>query len=259
MDLYNEIFRRKSTRKFSTNLLDGRTVEQIKDRMLSLPQLERDCGVEMHFITDGSETSSKILQAGRIQAPHYIMVTGSFEDRCLLTAGYSIQHLVLYLTGLGIATTYIGSPLEKLTATWIFGAEVADDVIAILALGNALDARDVYRRKEEIDRDPLKGFILDGRPTKDQRSILEAVIAAPSFKNAQPWRFLIQGDRIQLMRDKIPVLKKLTSDNSSFFDFGVALAHLQIAAEHFGYECEIFHDEELASDPEYIQTIRLIK
>lgn len=259
MDLYNEIFRRKSTRKFSCNSLDERTVEKIKGRMLSLPQLEMSCGIEMHFVTDGIETSSKFSLSGRVHAPHYIMITGSPEEACQISAGYSTQYLVLYLTGLGIATTYMGRSIDRMTATRILGSEVADDVITVLALGNALNARDVYRRPDEFVREPLEALILEGRPTPDQRRIMEAAIAAPSYRNSQPWRFIAEGDRIQLMRDRIPVLKRIITDTTSFFDFGAALAHLEIAAKQFGYECEIFFDEQMAQDPEYIQTLKLIK
>ncbi len=61
------------------------------------------------------------------------------------------------------------------------------------------------------------------------------------------------------MRDRIPVLKKIMTDTTFFFDFGAALAHLEIAANQFGYVCEIFFDDQMAQDPEYIQTLKLIK
>lgn len=259
MDLYKEIFRRKSTKKFSSNALDQRTVEKIKGRMLSLPQLEMSCGIEMHFLTDGAETFSRFSLPGRVHAPQYIMITGPSGEACQISAGYSTQYLVLYLTSLGIATTYMGRSIEKMTASRILGSKARDDVITVLALGNALNARDVYRLPLEFQREPLEALLLEGQPTPDQRLIIEAAIAAPSYKNSQPWRFIVQSDRIQLMQDRTTVLQKIRGDTTHFFHFGTALAHLEIAAEKFGYDSLIFFDEQMAQDAEYIQTLKLIK
>lgn len=258
MDLYHEIFRRKSTQKFNLTALDSRVVDKIKHQLATLPEREASCDVRMHFITDGTAITEKLSLFGRIKAPHYILVTGNRNEACLISAGYSAEYLVLYLTSLGIATSYMGSVLDKLTATHILGSELIADVIIAIAFGASRNAADVYQDPARVKRLPLDSLLLGATPTPDQRKILEAVRLAPSFMNSQSWRFRVEADEILLYQEKLPYFRKKFFAETCYFDMGVALAHLEIAARHFGYDCQMHYNEEVSTSPEYIQTIQLI-
>ena len=259
MDLYEGIHRRKSIQKFSVMTLDQQVVEKIKNQATSLPKLKCSDKIELHFITDGTEITEKLSTMGRITAPHYVLVTGNRNESCLLSAGYMTEYLVLYLTSLGIGTSYMGSVMDRLTATQLIGSGVESDVFATVAFGPSRNAHEVYRNGEAIKRAPLDSLILNGYPTPDQRTILEAVRLAPSFMNGQNWRFELDDDLILLYQENIPRFGNKFFAENGYFDMGIALAHIEIAATHLGYECEMYHDQETTGHPEYIQTIKLIR
>lgn len=257
MDLYEDIFRRRSTLKFSLATLDHRVIEKIKGHIATLPQQEKSCDVRMHFLTDGTDFTGRLSTLGRIKAPHYVLVTGTRSESCLISAGYSAEYLVLYLTSLGIATSYMGSVMDKLTASRILGSEMIADVFIAIALGGSREIQEVYRNKDEIKRKPIGQLILEGTPTPDQLKILDAVRMAPSFMNTQCWRFGTDSDTIQLYREKLPLIRKRFFSETIYFDMGIALAHIEIAANHFGYQCEMYKSDINPGVPEYIQSIKL--
>lgn len=259
MDLYDDIFRRRSTQKFSLAALDQRVIEKIKDKIESLPHLEISCDVQMHFINEGTPVASKISTLGRIKAPHYVVVTGTRNESCLISAGYSSEYLILYLTSLGIATSYMGSVMDQMTASRILGSPVISDIFIAIALGGSRNVNDVYRKKDDLKRLPLESLIISGIPTRDQELILEAVRQAPSFMNLQSWRFEVEKNLIQLHRENLPLIRKKYFSETVYFDMGIALAHLEIAANHLGYKCRMVYNEETPGIPEYVQTINLIR
>ena len=257
MSLYDEIYKRKPSQKFSLNTLDPIIIEQIKDQIQTLPQLNCSNDTQLHFINNGTKITDKLSSFGQVKAPYYILVTGTREDSCLISAGYTTEYLVLYLTSLGIATSYIGRFLDRNTATRILGSKLISDVFSIVAFGPSLDAHELYRSPDDLKRLPLESLILGGDPTPDQRSILEAVRIAPSFLNSQTWRFEVGKDSISLYQEKSPQFGNTLSIETCHFDMGIALAHMEIAAQHLGYDTKIYFKEHLWGEPDYIQTIQL--
>lgn len=259
MDLYEGIYRRKSIQKFSLMTLDQDIVEKIKDQVATLPQLKCSSDTKLHFITDGTEMTGKLSSLGQIKAPHYILVTGTRDAACLVSAGYTTEYLVLYLTSLGIGTSYMGSVIDRVTATQLLGSGLISDIFTTVAFGPSRNVHEVYREEKTIRREPLDSLILNGEPTPDQRIILEAARLAPSFRNGQNWRFELDDDLILLYQENVPRFGNKFFTETGYFDMGIALAHIEIAATHLGYECEMYHNQQTTGHPEYIQTVKLKK
>jgi nitroreductase len=69
-----------------------------------------------------------------------------------------------------------------------------------------------------------------------QEFLLRYALLAPSTRNTQPWKFALEGDRIQIFLD--PSRWQPVADHDQremYISIGCALENLIIAAEHFGY------------------------
>jgi nitroreductase len=70
--------------------------------------------------------------------------------------------------------------------------------------------------------------------------LLNYAILAPSGPNTQPWKFSIKDNEISLIADFSRTLPSLDPTNRTLYlSHGCVLANLLIAAEHFGFECDM--------------------
>jgi hypothetical protein len=83
-------------------------------------------------------------------------------------------------------------------------------------------------------------FPIGGTAAERARYLLRYAILAPSTKNTQPWKFAIAGDRIELLPDLTRWLRISDPDQRELhISLGCALENLIVAADHFGYGCEV--------------------
>jgi nitroreductase len=88
---------------------------------------------------------------------------------------------------------------------------------------------------------------------KQLKFLLRYAILAPSTKNSQPWRFLVQGNQVQLiaaLERGQPVSDP--KDRELYISLGCALENLLVAAEQFGFHYGVHylperHHPELAA------------
>jgi hypothetical protein len=70
--------------------------------------------------------------------------------------------------------------------------------------------------------------------------LLRYALLAPSYRNAQPWRFAVQGNEVLVCRDptrRIPVADP--TDRDLLLGIGAALTNLRVAAARFGLASEV--------------------
>ncbi len=75
--------------------------------------------------------------------------------------------------------------------------------------------------------------------------LLRYAVLAPSLFNAQPWRFFVHADRIEIFADESRRLPNIDSDDRGLhISLGCALENLIIAAEHFefGWQLSLSND-----------------
>ncbi|GEM_PF-742962 len=258
MDLYGAIYKRKSLRKYSMMNLEKETLEEITKLMENLPVREDSYNVTLRLIEDGYSLSQKMSLLGKVSAPHYIVVTGTRNEACLISAGYSIEHLVLRLTEIGIGTCYLGHALDKATATRILGIEQNEDVLITIAIGKAMISGDeLFGPGDERKRESFSSLIIEGIPNPHQRKIIEAVSIGPSYMNSQRWRFSFTEDEIRLHKKGLDFLRTRIFGMSGYFDMGIAICHMELTAKYLGYKTTIYYDEKVDSNVEYIISMKL--
>jgi hypothetical protein len=83
-------------------------------------------------------------------------------------------------------------------------------------------------------------FPIGGTFSERARYLLRYAILAPSTKNTQPWKFVIHGNSIEIQPDLTRWLRVSDPDQRELhISLGCALENLIVAADHFGYVCEV--------------------
>jgi hypothetical protein len=188
---------------------------------------------------------------------------GDLEDY-----GYLLEEVVLYATGLGLGTCWLGGTFTRGSFTSRFGGIGRDESIpAVVATGcPGDDGAERIRARTEGDRRnrPDELFFAeewmeplgDGSHRTDGRSadgsgglaaaggyspVLEAVRMAPSATNRQPWRIVRRGSdwHFYLARTKgygkgSLGFKLLRIADLQRVDLGIAMCHFELVAREIG-------------------------
>ena len=75
------------------------------------------------------------------------------------------------------------------------------------------------------------------------RFLIRYAVLAPSSHNAQPWRFHIEGDSIEIIPDAARRLPASDPDDRELLlGIGACIGNLRVAAAHFGFETTVAYD-----------------
>ncbi len=235
MELYDAIYRRRSIRRYELASLSESVLEGIRV-LCGNPKKLHDIQTQVHVVEDGSRMHSVIPgiigSYGKVRAPHYLVVTSEAREGYLENVGYLMESIVLELTRQGIGTCWIGGKIERRLLAEI--TDIADhhEVVIVISFGNPQSGVKLFRSKGGR-RKGLSELVL-GDADETWQTIIDAARVAPSAMNGQPWRFACETARevnVYIKRSRL-LNKHLAQLNH--IDIGIALRHLQIAAENLG-------------------------
>jgi nitroreductase len=166
--------------------------------------------------------------------------------------GYLTEQAVLFATGLGLGSCWLGGTFTKGTFAARLGGLQTDELApAVVSLGYAGDdgAERIRQREAGSRRLPASSlFFVDRLGASAVTSeaggfaaVLEGVRMAPSASNKQPWRIVRTGAdwHFYLQRTKgygkgSPVFRLLRLTDLQRVDLGIALCHFELAAREAG-------------------------
>jgi nitroreductase len=204
--------------------------------------------------------------------------------------GSLLEEIVLFATGMGLGTCWLGGTFTRSTFVRRFGGLGRDETMpAVISLGHiGDDGRGRIREREEGGRRlPAGALFFEGRygqPLPDASAgryaaALEAVRMAPSATNKQPWR-IVRGDGVGdaarggdsagrdwhflLQRTKgygkgSPVFRALRIADLQRVDLGIAMCHFALVARESGLDGHWVVDDpglDLPAGVEYTATWR---
>jgi nitroreductase len=110
--------------------------------------------------------------------------------------------------------------------------------------------------------DPWKAdetlFPASGSITDRLRFLLPYAVLAPSSHNTQPWKFHVEGNRIDIFMDEARWLKVCDDDQRELhISVGCCLENLLVAADHFGLRHQVEYLPD-SSNPMHAATMELI-
>ncbi|HHW16867.1 MAG TPA: nitroreductase [Methanothermobacter sp.] len=240
-DLYPFIFKRKSIRRYK-GPIKGRQLKKVHDLLDSLEPLTNGIGTEFQIISN--DDVKTFIQR---PAPYYIAAFSEKNKRAKVNVGFMLQQMDLRLSSMGIGSCWQGIPKLK--------SHVKSQLEFIILLAFGEPAEPLHRKHAEFKRKSLYEIT----DIKGMDRILEAVRLAPSAANNQPW-FLKGEENMIHVYQKIPnILKVGFIGRWNPIDMGIALAHLKITLEHYGYKpkFEIYKNPPKLEKHEYIGTMKI--
>jgi len=209
MMLSEVIYKRKSIRKYQPDVLDEKTLQDIKTYLAKTKPLYDD--IKVNFTITGKE-SVKSLKS--IPSPHYILATSENKPGYLVNVGFILQQADLYLSSIGLGGCWFGmaQPTEKPT----------DNMEFVIAYAFGKPAENLYRELADFKRKPLNKI------SNTQDSRLEVIRLAPSAMNLQNYYFITEDNTIHAYCTKAGALTLKSLAKMRDIDIGIAIAHLYV-------------------------------
>jgi nitroreductase len=232
VDLYSQIFRRKSIRNYDLTPLEDSALNPVIDHVDNLEPLYGDIRVDLKIITS-DDVNPRMMK----KAPYYIAVFSENKEGYKTNVGYMLQQMDLFFSANGWGSCWQGIPKPKGNIL-----ESSDlKFVILMAFGKANVP--LHRTSTlEFKRKPLNK-ISNIKNDGDMGALLEAARLAPSATNSQPWFFTSEDQVIHIYSFKPSILRAIILKKYIPIDMGIVLYHLKVAAKHFGKTPEILFDK----------------
>ena len=254
MELYDAIFYRKSTRKYSNKKVKEGLLEEVKNVCSQITYLNKELDIKAHVVDRGHLVHFLMGKKCKVKAPHYIIVTSNKGNDYLQNIGFAMEEVVLKLTTLGLATCWLECNIKREDILEFVQLKDSDeeknDTIveseekneesknvnleqpySIIAFGYPDEDEKLFRTNKDVDRKRISHVCR--KLDKNLEKIVEALRWAPSVKNSQPWILYNNSNMVHLYEEK---QKKNIKDNK--ISMGIALRHFDIACNKFGLEVD---------------------
>jgi len=221
MNLYDSIFKRKSTRKYDMTPLCDETLSEIENFAENLTPLYEDIKIEYEIVPN-------VKNIMPVKAPHYFIISSENKNGYLMNVGFMFQQMNLFLASKDLGSCWLGmaKPMKKLEKNLEF--------VIVLCFGKAIDSP--FREMSEFKRKSLSEI------SSGQDNRLECARLAPSATNSQNWFFVSKAGKIHIYQKKINPVKALIYEKMNQVDIGIATCHLYLATEHQGKKTFISKD-----------------
>lgn len=232
---------RKSVRSYSRRQLEEDIADSVLRFAASLEQPISGCRARVELVhhdgndADGEKLGTYGVITGRNDYLALIYEEGDYAD---VNAGWFFEEVLLYCTSIGLATCWLGGTFKKSSFLNRITLEPGEVLAAVSPLGYAADKptlRDRLMRmgvhgNRRIDFDRLF-FCGDAEERVNDgnvyRKALENMRKAPSSRNSQPWRAVVDGMTVRFYH----------IDGASAFmmlDMGIGLAHFTLTCRDEG-------------------------
>ncbi len=248
-EFYSTIFKRKSIRNFNLTPLDENTLAEISDYIHNLKPMYSNIKTELKIVS-----SDNVKRRMMKEAPHYIAIFSEIKEGYLTNIGFMLQQVDLFFSANGLGSCWQGipSPTKELLKSSNL------EFIIFIAFGTPKDPETLHRASvSEFKRKSLR----DITDIEGADELLEAARIAPSATNSQPWFFTGDANLIHAYSVKPNFLKAMMIKKYIPIDVGIAICHLQVAAEHSGKKTEIMFDETAKTNAvngyEYVASLKV--
>jgi nitroreductase len=270
MKMLKVVEKRKSVREYKMADLDEKTLEKVVNLTKELPVIDEKIGVELRFLVDGENLAKKLegisgYHGKMIEAPHYFAVYADKNIESYKYAGYAGEWVVLNAGKLDLGTCWVESG-DSAKAKEIVGYNTDKELVAFIAIGwpskdtnlsSIYSASDINSMSSLTDRGyPNVKTGLGDEKESPRMAITEFVFLkewdktleydelnkrgldeafyymrlAPSWGNRQPWRFILDGEKIVLAVKDDAALNEQVEN----IDAGIAMLYFEVAMHDLG-------------------------
>lgn len=245
VNIYGEIFKRKSIRKYKQDAFNAETIAQIEDYINNIQPIFPEAKVEYKVIT--GDQIKGLIPFTCPKAPYAIAAIGKQDKKSLLNVGYVLEFVDLFFSGNDIGSLWAGSaklrkkdddPNNSLLMVKLFG--IANEPLHRTGLSQ-------FKRKG----------IRDISDILDIDEFLNYVRYAPSAMNSQ--NYFLKGNKNEFDISRLPVgaLKEKMYANMNTIDVGIVCAFIKVISDHQGYSVSFFIDKQKENDNHYLISVKL--
>ena len=248
-NLYEVIFKRKSIRNYDPASIDQNLLKQISDNLNSLKPMLTGIKTEFKIISP-----NQVARKLKNNAPYYIAAFSEAKDSYKVNIGYMLQQMDLYFSASGLGSCWLGIPQPTKEVTESSNLEF----IILMSFGNSKET--LYRTSvDEFKRQSLS----DITDIENADELLEPARLAPSAVNLQNWYFTGNKNSIHAYSAKSSFLRNIVGGSYYPVNMGIALCHLQLAAEHYSLKSKFVFDSSRDISPpknlKYVATLEIEK
>lgn len=247
MNMIESIKKRRSVRTFDEQKMLGDTlIKNIKEFTKSQTNpFNLDITWKLLSAKEYNLTSPVIVGES-----YYILGKLKKDKNAELAFGYEFEEIVLYLTSLGLGTTWIAGTMQRDRFEKVIDLKDDELMPCVSPVGypnDKMSFREALMRKG-INADKRLDFNelfysndfktpINNDDLEKHKDILELVRLAPSAVNKQPWRLLICGNNIHFYKKANKGFDKDEMDIQKI-DMGIALNHFVqgLKAKNLNYE-----------------------
>lgn len=242
MNMNNFLKERRSVREFKNKKVDLSVLDSILTILKELEKEEATGSIKFKLYEYGDHIYEGLKgKAGysgvMIQSPHYIALElKNTEDHTIIYGAYFTEKLITKLNEYGLDTCWITlTDVDTKTKNDIFG-ESKGEVNNLLAFGYP-KRRNPFSTEPFSERIAVEELVFDGKisvmgnidklESKGLMDLFYYVRFAPSTKNLQPWRFLLEDHVVKLLLQYQEGEKLLLIDAGIIMYYFEALANMQ--------------------------------
>ena len=248
-DLYEAIFKRKSIRNYDSSPIDQNRLEEVLQNLHGLKPMSSEIKTEFKIISP-----DQVTRKGMNKASHFIAAFSEAKNVYKTNMGFMLQQMDLYFSASGLGSCWLGIPRPVKEVTDSSSLEY----IVLMSFGNSKET--LHRTSvSQFKRKPLSEITnIEGAD-----ELLEPARLAPSAVNLQNWYFTGDKNLIHAYSSKSGFFRSIVGGSFFLVNMGIALCHLQLAAEHLGWKTKIMFEEERDKNPpkdrEYVASLEIEK
>lgn len=234
---------RRSVRTFDGKGLDPEMRAAMREFLADVPN---PFGIEVTFdVLDAEEhgLTSKVISG----ANYYVCAKVARKSRAELAFGYSFEKFMLQAHSLGLGTVCLAGTLDRPAFERAMNVGEGEFMPCVSPLGRPARKRSLREKamraavKADTRHASEKLFFTGdfAHPLSESEAgmwsiPLEAVRCAPSARNAQPWRLVVDGDQVHFFEARSKGFEREATGDVQKIDLGIAACHFDIAAAKAG-------------------------
>ena len=265
----NTIKERKSVRTYNKKNIEQDVMNKIEN---FVSKIENPFNVPIEFkILDAKK--DKLSSPVIIGADTYIAAKYEKSENGEAAFGYAFEKAVLYATSLGLGTVWLAATIDRKAFEKAIELKKDEVMPSVTPIGYEADKpsirENLMRTGMKSDtRLPFEKIFYKGdfsQPLHEKEADiwlvpLEMIRLSPSATNKQPWRVVIDGNKLHFYEKKTRGYANENTGDIQKVDLGIAICHFEIAVQELGLKGKfVQHNPEISlpENTEYIVTYEM--